>query len=150
MSKKGFTLVELMVVVAIVAILSAVALPMFSSFRQKSKVSSVIKGCTGASTALQNWFSETNTFTGIAVSTTGGALRLGSTRIGAGLPTVPDVEWSIVAPSASTVRISWNFLASCPTDVCNGYWELICFSEDDRCNVEVRLDSSDTLGLNIP
>lgn len=148
--KKGFTLVELMVVVAIVAILAAVALPMFGTFRQKAKVSSVIKSCTGATTALQNWYSEYNSFSGLNVNATGGALRHGTSRIGAGLPLISDVEWAIENPSISSVRVTWNFLRACPTNTCNGYWELTCDNNNDKCEVQIRLDAADSLGLNTP
>ena len=39
---KGFTLVELMIVVAIICILAAIALPQYSAYRTKSKASKMI------------------------------------------------------------------------------------------------------------
>ena len=49
----GFTLVELMVVIAIIGILAAIAIPQFASFRQKSYNSTAISDLRNVKTNLE-------------------------------------------------------------------------------------------------
>ncbi|PJG59873.1 type IVa pilus major pilin TapA [Aeromonas cavernicola] len=51
--QSGFTLIELMIVVAIVAILAAVALPAYQTYTQRAKFSEVISAASPAKTAFE-------------------------------------------------------------------------------------------------
>jgi type IV pilus assembly protein PilA len=58
----GFTLVELMVVVAIIGLLSAVAIPNFKKYQAKAKVSEAKLQLSAAYTAQQAFFSDYNMY----------------------------------------------------------------------------------------
>ena len=61
-SKKGFTLIELMIVVAIIGILAAIAIPNFLRFQAKSKQSEAKGNLGGIYTAEISWQGEHNFF----------------------------------------------------------------------------------------
>jgi type IV pilus assembly protein PilA len=61
-SKKGFTLIELMIVVAIIGILAAIAIPNFLKYQAKSKQSEAKVNLKGIFTSETAYFSEQNTY----------------------------------------------------------------------------------------
>jgi type IV pilus assembly protein PilA len=63
-NKKGFTLIELMIVVAIIGILAAIAIPNFLKFQAKSKTSEARTNLGAIFTAETAFFGESNRFAG--------------------------------------------------------------------------------------
>ena len=57
--QKGFTLIELMIVVAIVGILAAVAIPAYSDYTTRAKVTDGFSLAAGAKTYVSENFSRT-------------------------------------------------------------------------------------------
>ena len=61
-SKKGFTLIELMIVVAIIGILAAIAIPNFLKFQAKSKQSEAKSNLGAIFTGQVSYFGENNAY----------------------------------------------------------------------------------------
>jgi len=62
MKTQGFTLIELMIVVAIIAIIAAIALPAYSDFTIRSQVSECTSLSGGTKAAVSEWFMDRGTW----------------------------------------------------------------------------------------
>ncbi|MFT6916106.1 MAG: type IV pilus assembly protein PilA [Motiliproteus sp.] len=78
--QKGFTLIELMIVVAIIGILAAIALPAYQTYTNKAKFSEVILATSAVKTAVEVEYQTNKTAiaslaaaNGVAASITGAA-----------------------------------------------------------------------------
>lgn len=66
--QKGFTLIELMIVVAIIAILAAIAIPAYQDYLVRTQVSEGAVLTDGAKTAISEYYSNLGVFPAAAAS----------------------------------------------------------------------------------
>jgi len=64
MNQKGFTLIELMIVVAIIGILAAIAIPAYQDYTIRSQVTEGLSLADGAKTAVAEYYNNYGTFAG--------------------------------------------------------------------------------------
>jgi len=57
-SKKGFTLIELMIVIAIIGILAAIAIPQFAKYRRKAYNSSALSDLKNIRTEIEAYYAD--------------------------------------------------------------------------------------------
>jgi type IV pilus assembly protein PilE len=63
-SASGFTLIEIMIVVALVAILTAVAVPSYNEYSIRSRIPEATSGLATKQVRLEQWFQDNRRFTG--------------------------------------------------------------------------------------
>jgi len=58
LNQKGFTLIELMIVIAIIGILAAIAIPQFAAYRRKAYNSAALSDLKTVKTTLEAYYAD--------------------------------------------------------------------------------------------
>lgn len=105
--QKGFTLIELMIVVAIIGILAAVAIPAYQDYTVRAKVTEVLGIAAAAKTSISEYYSSV------------GSMPTGAATAGVNVATAQSTYISAIAftqTSATVASVTYT-LANLNTDI---------------------------------
>lgn len=109
-SLRGFTLIELMIAVAIIAVLSAVAIPTYTSYIRRSRLAEVNSGIAAIKTAQEDFFSRAGCYT--KADPHPAAVPAGTTTAWGDTPPFPWNRTGLSVRPDRNVRFQYEVLAS--------------------------------------
>lgn len=107
-SQRGFTLIELMITVAIVAILAAIAFPSYTKYVQRGYRSEGIAMLTDAAARAERFYAQNNMYTGATVASLGLVTNadIEATSLATGKSDIKDTDVTDVSSTSSKYKLT--------------------------------------------
>jgi len=104
--KCGFTLIELMIVIAIVGILSAIAIPAYGDYVKRAKIVEAIAGLSEMRVKMEQYFQDNRTYVGACATGTVAPLPLATPNFAFTCPTLTGATYLVVATGVAASNMT--------------------------------------------